>query len=249
MGLSPAVVLPARANAQAAERNAAIVEHWVKQSSAGDLSGADTLLAAHVTLHAVPGTTTRTRRAFLDFLSNGVAEGGRLQVSQIEVFGEGDKVCVLYSADGHDGPVSAVRFYRVVDERIAEAWWGPSAEVRWSWDNELDGDLDVQANRQVLARWYEDVYAEGDWQLVPDLVGPAFLRHEDREFSMGPEEYRDRLSRMFGSSLRLSYEVVAGHDKVAVIGRVPDGRGFLQAWRVRDGRLVESWWAPGLAEW
>ena len=150
MGLSPAVVLPARANAQAAERNAAIVEHWVNQSLAGDLSGADTLLAAHVTLHAVPGTTTGTRRAFLDFLSNGAAEGGRLQVSQIEVFGEGDEVCVLYSADGHDGPVSAVRFYRVVDERITEAWWGPSAEVRWALDNELNGDLDVQANRHFL---------------------------------------------------------------------------------------------------
>ena len=49
---------------------------------------------------------------------------------------------------------------------------------------------------------------------------------------MGPEEYRDRLSRMFGSSLRLRYEVVAGHDKVAVIGRVPMGGGSFKAWRV-----------------
>lgn len=243
------MVVPSRTNAQAPERNAAIVEQWVTQSLAGDLSGADTLLAGHVTLHAVSGTTATTRRAFLDLLGNEIEGEGRLQIGQIEVFGEGDKVCVLYSAVGRGGPVSSVRFYRVDGERIVEAWWGPSAEVRWTWDTELNGDLDAQGNRHVVARWYEEVYARGDWDLVPDLVGPVFQRHEDREFSMGPEEYRDRLRTMFQASLRLRYQVVAGHDKVAVIARLPDGRGFLQAWRVRDGRLVESWWAPRLAEW
>ena len=39
--------------------------------------------------------------------------------------------------------------------------------------------------------------------------------------------------------------VVASGDMVGVIGKLPvERRGFLQAWRIEDGKFVESWW-PG----
>lgn len=231
-------------------RTTRVVRSWVQQSLAGDFGGADTLLAFPVTFHDVSGTTVLSRVEFIDRLVSQRRQRGEPHLAQLEVFGERDKAFVIYSAESSGGGESAVRAYRVAEGRIAEEWRGPTAEgLRWSWEPAEDGD--PESNRRVLARWYEEIYPTGDWQSVPQVVGAAFLRHEDREFTMVPEEYAQRLRGLFDLTgpLRFDYEVVSAGDKVAVIAHGSRGRGYLQVWRVREGRLVESWWVPGGTAW
>ena len=98
-------------------------------------------------------------------------------------------------------------------------------------------------SRAILRRWYEDMYAQGRYlELAPQLCGPVFVRHEGTgTFSATAEEHAARLQKGTGGSGRLfHYRVFAEGDKVGVIGLSPNG--WVQAWRVAGGKLVESWW-------
>jgi hypothetical protein len=175
-------------------------------------------------------------------------------MQQVEYFGEGNRVCVLYAIQSPDGDVSGVQIYRIEDSKIAETWVsGSAAGQLWTWDPAITGDKTPNANKAVIRRWYDEVYRHRDWQRVPEVAGPVFLRHEATgTFEATAEEHSKRLLRGFESGagpMVLEYQVIAGSDKVAVIGTYPArGWNWVQAWRVRDGKLVESWW-PGFTEW
>jgi predicted SnoaL-like aldol condensation-catalyzing enzyme len=229
-----------------------VVQRWVEAVFAGDWETAGNLTASQYTLHDTSGTTVLGRQDLLGQLAEEWHARGSVAMRQIEVFGDQDKIFVLYAADTQQGHISAVECHRVADGRVVETWRSGTAEgLAWSWDSAAFGDSDVATKRRVFSRWYDGVYGTADWRSIPEVVGDSFVRHEDREFVMSAEEYTDRIRPFLETTgpLKFDYDVVTGADKVAVIGRTPDGLGFLQAWRVSNDRLVESWWVPVTARW
>ena len=242
-----ATKLAAQRSAGAIASNQYVVDQWAHAALLGDWQAATPLLADVHTLHDATGTTQVSREARLEQLAAEWQTKRGIAVRQIEVFGDQDKICLLYAADTEDGPVSAVEFHRVADGRIVESWRSFTATgVAWMWNPEAVGDLEGAANRRVLQRWYDDMWAKGDWRSVPELAGPTFQRHEDREFEMSADQYAERVRTALDvmGPLQFDYDVITGRDKVSVIGHGPNGGLFLQAWRVREGKLVESWWVP-----
>ena len=228
------------------EKNIEVVSEWLHVSITGDLAEASSLLSDSITIHEVTNSTELTREQWIKDLAETRKERGPCTIHQIELFGQRDKVVAIYSLRTSTEPMSAIQIFRVANNKIAEAW--PFRFVRgalWSWDPDITGDTDVKSNAEAFAPWYEDVYATVNWKRVPELTGPRFIRHERTEFEMTQEEYSQRLRKLFErvGPRKFDYEVVAGRDKVAVIAKSPEGVNFVQAWRIRDGKLVESWWA------
>lgn len=252
LAASASTGIKAQSSPDEVAQNIEIVRRWLAISTSSDLAGAEDLLAAQHTQHIVDGTSVLPPAQRLEEIRKRRGVGGRVTLHQVDLFGQRDKVCVLYSAQTSTGPRSGVEVYRVTASKIAETWVDSQARgTLWKWDPAPNGDSSPPANEQVFRRWYEDIYPKADWQSVPGVAGPIFVRHETEEFEMSADEYGQRLRTLFARTgpLRFEYEVIAGADKIAVIGRGASGRGFLQAWRVRDGKLVDSWWAPGGAAW
>ena len=228
------------------DNNVEIVSKWLHTSLTGDLTEASSLLSDTIVIHQGTDSTELTREQWIQDLAEARKERGESSIHQIELFGQRDKVVAIYALQTTTGPMNTVQAFRVSDNQIVEAW--PFRFVKgalWSWDPEITGDTDVKSNAAAFAPWYEDVYATVNWKRVPELTGPRFIRHERTEFEMNQEEYSQRLRQLFErvGPRKFDYEMVAGRDKVAVIAKGPGGAYFVQAWRVRDGKLVESWWA------
>lgn len=106
----------------------------------------------------------------------------------------------------------------------------------------------------VITRWSEEVWHQGKLELVPQLVGPVYVRHEPgRSHSVTPQEYEEEIAairerlpdlrftehdRVVSGDkywLRWSYE---GTDSES--GRVVKRAG-IQIYRFENGKIVETW--------
>lgn len=101
--------------------------------------------------------------------------------------------------------------------------------------------------KAVLSRWYDDMWARKRFDLVPELAGPVYTRHEaNGTRQVTAEEYRDALAGSLAEAVveDLRYRLIAEDDRVVAIGtwRI-DGQqwDWVQAFRVEDGKLVETW--------
>ena len=213
----------------------------------GDLGGIADAFATEWTDHTGAGAVQRTA-ANLALGAQSLLALGPTTRAQREVFGEGDRVAWIstFTRGGQD--FSVVVVYRLAGGKIVERWPGATAAVRWAWEPvAVAGDTD--ATRAVHRRWYEEMYGQGRYlELAPQLCGPVFLRHEPTgTFSATAEEHAARLHQgMQGRPVVMNYDVVAEGRMVAVVGTYQGG-AWTQAWRVADGKLVESWWAGNLS--
>ena len=230
--------------------NEELVEQWFTKAVEGNAVEAQELLGNQVIIHANGSTVQVSREARVQQVTDQLREFPDARIHQIELISQRDKVIVIYSLQSSVGPVSGVQGFRVESGRILEIWANNITQgVLWTWDEAVVGDTDINANTDVMRQWYEDIYAVADWDLVPEVAGPTYLRHEDSVFEMTGEEYAERLRSSFGQfgPLAIDYEVIAARDKVAVIAELAETPVFpvyVQVWRVRNGKLVESWWAP-----
>ncbi|MFL5616729.1 MAG: ester cyclase [Gemmatimonadaceae bacterium] len=117
------------------------------------------------------------------------------------------------------------------------------------------------ANKQLVRRFYKEVYGDWNMSLVEEVVSPRFTSHDWPEGTpRGPEGFR-----MFYSAIRTAlpdarYEVddlISEGDKVVVRWRLlgthegdfrgiaPTGRAIvlkgIAIYRVEGGRLMERW--------
>jgi hypothetical protein len=101
--------------------------------------------------------------------------------------------------------------------------------------------------KAVLRRWYDEMWSQKNTDLIPELAGPVYLRHESGGTrSVTAEEYRDQTAAIVVnweiSDMR--YSLIAEIDKVVAIGSWKvNGKqmDWVQAFRVEKGKLVETW--------
>ena len=103
-----------------------------------------------------------------------------------------------------------------------------------------------ERSKEALRRWYDDMWAKKDFALVPELAGPLYTRHETSGTRVvTAEEYRDSLLALADAEIEdLRYHLVAEGDRVVAIGSWRfNGQqwDWVQAFRVEDDKLVETW--------
>jgi hypothetical protein len=107
--------------------------------------------------------------------------------------------------------------------------------------------LSGEEAKAVLRRWYDEMWSKKNFDLIPELAGPDYVRHDmGGSRSVTAEEYRDQTRAIAsGWEIRnLRYALVAEGDRVVSIGSWSvDGRqmDWVQCFRVANGKLVETW--------
>jgi hypothetical protein len=117
--------------------------------------------------------------------------------------------------------------------------------------------MTTDETKALLHRWYGEMWSQGRAELIPELAGPIYTRHE-----MGgtrvvtAEEYRDQTAGLLSKvTIRdLRYGMIAEGDKVCVIGSwrfsgpsesgkdsTPTPWDWVQMFRAENGKLVETW--------
>lgn len=110
-----------------------------------------------------------------------------------------------------------------------------------------DHETTADQTKAVLRRWYDEMWSAKNADLILDLVGPQYVRHEmNGTRSVTPEEYREQVAGL-QAAIEISdfrYDLIAEDDRVVAIGTWKvDGQqwDWVQAFRVEHGRLVETW--------
>ena len=107
--------------------------------------------------------------------------------------------------------------------------------------------MDTEATKALLHRWYDEMWMQNNADLLPELVGPIYTRHEfGATRQVTPEEYKEQV-RGLQSSMTLTdmhYRLIGEDDHVVAIGAwLVDGEqwSWVQAFRAENGKLVETW--------
>ena len=101
--------------------------------------------------------------------------------------------------------------------------------------------------KAVLRRWYDEMWSKKNTDLIPELAGPIYLRHEmGGTRSVTAEEYRDQTAQIAAgwTITDMRYSLISEGDKVVAIGSWKvNGQqmDWVQAFRVEQGKLVETW--------
>jgi predicted ester cyclase len=117
-------------------------------------------------------------------------------------------------------------------------------------------------NKRLVRRALEEIYANGDLELVDEVIHPDFVDHEPAhpDQPTGPESVRQTVRQLHGAFGELRFEVqdeIAEGDKVvqlvvmsgrhtgSLMGREPTGKEFavrhVYIWRIAGGRIAEHW--------
>ena len=121
-----------------------------------------------------------------------------------------------------------------------------------------------ERNKAVVRRWSEEIYPEKRWELMPELAGPLFTRHEPTgTFTVTIEEHMKRIQELYGGTEKDKgikeggIEYIAEGDKVCLIGWFRGYRkggesdvdlyNYVQVFRLEGGKIVETWF-PGFVK-
>jgi predicted SnoaL-like aldol condensation-catalyzing enzyme len=110
-----------------------------------------------------------------------------------------------------------------------------------------------ESNKAVLRRWYDEMWAHCNFDLVPQIAGPTYTRHDfGGTRTVTAEEYRDSLHATV-KNWKISdfhYFLIAEGDYVTAIGTwLVNGAmrwDWVQTFRIANGKIVETW-LPAMA--
>jgi predicted ester cyclase len=122
-------------------------------------------------------------------------------------------------------------------------------------------DAIVTANKELLRRFYKEVYVDWNMALADEVVSPQFTSHDwPKDGPTGPQGFRDYYSALRSAVPDARYEVddlIAEGDRVVVRWRLlgthkGDFRGIaatgrpialkgIAIYRVDGGKLMERW--------
>ena len=111
--------------------------------------------------------------------------------------------------------------------------------------------MSTEESRAVIHRWYDEMWSKKNTDLIPELVGPEYTRHEIHAGTNGKrvvtaEEYREQ-SAAFCADWTITdmrYNLTAEDDRVSVIGTWKiNGQqmDWVQCFRIENGKIVETW--------
>ena len=111
--------------------------------------------------------------------------------------------------------------------------------------------MPTDESRKIIQRWYDEMWSKKNTDLIPELVGPSYTRHEigsgtDGTRILSAEEYRDQTA-LFCSGWTITdlrYGLTAEDDRVSVVGTWKiNGQqmDWVQCFRIEEGRIVETW--------
>lgn len=111
----------------------------------------------------------------------------------------------------------------------------------------------TETSRKVLERWYDEMWAECNHTLVPEITRPMYIRHDitGANNEMKSEDYSALIALgTDGETVAdFSYYLIAEENYVGAIGRlVFESKrqwDWVQLFRVEDSRLAETW-LPGM---
>lgn len=106
----------------------------------------------------------------------------------------------------------------------------------------------TEKSRRTVHMWYHDMWHQQRWELVPELVGSVYTRHESNgTVRVSVDEYQ-KMVRSFCESVTITdqrVQLMAEGERVASIGSWKiDGAqwDWVQIFRVdQGGRIVETW--------
>lgn len=104
-------------------------------------------------------------------------------------------------------------------------------------------------NRALMQRWYNDMWGKTDFDLIPEIAAPQYLRHDMTGANnlIPADAYRDLLKPMLGSIdvQAFTYYIACEGDFIGTLGRymLPGDMqwDWVQVFRVEDGHLAETW--------
>ena len=119
----------------------------------------------------------------------------------------------------------------------------------------------VAANKELVRRFYKEVYGDWNMALVDEVVSPQFTSHDwPKDGPTGPQAFRDYYSAIRSAVPDARYEVddlIAEGDRVVVRWRLlgthkgdfrgiaPTGRAIalkgIAIYRLEGGKLMERW--------
>ena len=122
-------------------------------------------------------------------------------------------------------------------------------------------NVNAVANKELVRRFYKEVYGDWNMALVDEVVSPQFTSHDWPKGSpTGPQGFRNFYSAIQSAVPDARYEVddlIAEGDRVVVRWRLlgthkgafggiaPTGRAIalkgIAIYRVEDGKLMERW--------
>ena len=107
--------------------------------------------------------------------------------------------------------------------------------------------MDTEATKALLRRWYDEMWFPRNADLVTELAGPIYTRHEfGGSRQVTAEEYQDQVRSLQESMVfeDLRYRLVGEDDHVVAIGSwLANGKQWtwVQAFRAENDKLVETW--------
>jgi len=105
----------------------------------------------------------------------------------------------------------------------------------------------TEETKAVLHRWYDEMWGQGNWQLVTELAGPVYTRHETGGTNDITAEDYQQIVKGFceGATFTdLAYRLIAEGDRVCAVGQWKvngEQWDWVQQFRVENHRLVETW--------
>ena len=118
----------------------------------------------------------------------------------------------------------------------------------------------VVANKELLRRFYREVYVDWNMSLADEVLSPQFISHDWVEGMIGPQAFRNYYSALRSAVPDARYEVddlIAEGDRVVVRWRLlgthegrfggiaPTNRPItlkgIAIYRVEGGKLIERW--------
>jgi predicted SnoaL-like aldol condensation-catalyzing enzyme len=113
-------------------------------------------------------------------------------------------------------------------------------------------------NKAVIRRWIDEMYANRRWELMSELAGPLYIRHDSSgTYTVTVEEHMKYVKELYGGPERIQgseeggYELIAEGDKVCMLswfkgyrkggGSDLDLYNSVQLFRLEDGKIVETW--------
>lgn len=229
-----------------------VVEAWYDHASRGEWERIPGVAGPAYTRHEPDGTRVVTGDEYAAEIRDQLQKRGVLRWEPT-AFADGDMAFVTLVARGTPtGDISTVQAFRVADGKLVETWISAIAPVAWPRPAPI-GPGDPDANKRLLRRWYDEVHEQRRFaELTPQFCAPIFTLHDATgTFDFTAEEHGQRLAdavaardaREGRTPLVAGYRAFSAGDGIGVIATAPGSGPYVQAWRVENGKFVETWWA------